>query len=104
MWLLNLVLNLKQQDWSIVDYIREEDQLNSKCPKKFQDVLGYQFIAGLDDKKKVNLVQVYLGADKSTITYTEAKQAVSKAYTRFDEPSLLNQLHSLLSSSFSTPV
>ena len=73
MWFLNLVLNLKQQGRNIVDYIREEDQLNAKCPEKFRDVLGHQFIMGLDNKRKVDLVQVYLGADKSTVTYPEAK-------------------------------
>lgn len=38
------------------------------------------------------MVQVYLGADKSTVTYAEAKQAVSKAYQWFDELSPLDQL------------
>ena len=92
-WFLNLVLNLKQRGRSIVDYTREGDQLNAKCPEKFRDLLGHQFIAGLDDKGKVDLVQVYSGADKSTVTYTEAKRAVSKAYTRFGEPSPLDELH-----------
>ena len=103
-WFLNLVLNLKQRGRSIVDYTREGDQLNAKCPEKFRDVLGHQFIAGLDDKGKVDLVQVYLGADKSTVTYTEAKQAVSKAYTRFGEPSPLDQLHDPPFSPPPTPV
>lgn len=92
-WLLNLVLNFKQRGRSIVNYTREGDQINAKCPEKFRDVLGHQFIAGLDDKGKLDLVQVYLGADKSTVTYTEAKQAVSRAYQRFGKPSPLDQLH-----------
>lgn len=103
-WFLNLVLNLKQRGRSIVDYTREGDQLHAKCPEKFQDVLGHQFIAGLDNKGKVDLVQVYLRADKSTVTYTEAKQAVSKAYTRFGEPSPLDQLHGPTFSPTPTPV
>ena len=88
-------MNLKQQSQSIIDYTREKDQLNVKCPEKFQDILGHQFIVGLDNKEKVNLVQVYLGANKSTIIYTEANQAISKAYKRFGKPILLNQLHNL---------
>ena len=49
---------------------------------------------GLDNKRKVNLVKIYLGANKSIIIFTEAKQAVSKVYIWFGKPSLLNQLHS----------
>lgn len=64
--------------------------------RSFVDVLGHQFIAGLDDKRKVDLVQVYLGAGKSTVTYAEAKQAVSKAYPRFGEPSPLKKFRLLM--------
>ena len=103
-WFLNLVLNLKQRSRNIVDYTREGDQLHVKCPEKFRDVLGHQFIMGLDDKGKVDLVQVYLGANKSTVTYTKAKQAVSKSYTRFGEPSPLDQLHDSPFSPPPTPV
>ena len=90
---LNLAFNLRQKDQSIIEYMRKEDQLNAKCPEKFRDILGHQFILGLDDKEKVDLVQVYLRADKSTVTYTEAKQAVGKAYQRFGKPSSLDQLY-----------
>lgn len=83
-WFLNLVLNFKQRGRSIVNYIREGDQLNAKCPGKFPGVLGHQLLAGLDDKGKVGLIQVYLGADKS-------KEAVDKAYQQFGEPSPLDQ-------------
>lgn len=103
-WFFNLILNLKQQSQSIVDYTREEDQLHAKWPEKVRDVLGHQFTAGLDDTGKLDLVQVYLGADKNTVTYTEAKQAVSKAYTRFGKPSPLDQLHDLPFSPLPTPV
>ena len=89
---LNLVVNFRQRGRSIIEYTREGDQLNAECPEKFCDVLGHQFIAGLDDQRKVDLVLVYLGADKSTVTYAKAKQAVSKAYQRFGEPSPLDQL------------
>lgn len=70
---LDLVLNLRQRGRSIVEYTREGNQLNGECPEKFRDVLGHQFIAGLDDKGKVDLVQVYLGAHKSTVSYADAK-------------------------------
>ena len=43
-----------------MEYTRQRDKLNAECPEKLQDVLGHQFIAGLDDKEKVDLVQVYL--------------------------------------------
>lgn len=46
----------------------KRDQLNAKYPEKLGNILEYQFTAGLDNKKKVDLVQVYLGADKFTIT------------------------------------
>lgn len=90
---LNLVFNLRQRGRSIVKYTREGDRLNAECPGKFRDVLGHQFIAGLNDKRKVDLFQVYLGADKTTVTYAEAKQVVNRAYQRFVEPSPLEQLH-----------
>ena len=90
---LNLVFNFRQRGRSIVDYTREGDQLNAECPEKFCNLLGHQFIAGLDDKGKIGLVQVYLGADKSKVTYTEAKQAVSKTYQRYGKPSPLDQLN-----------
>ncbi len=61
---LNLVFNLRQRGRSIVQYTRKGDQLNAKCLEKFYNVLSHQFIAGLDERGKVDLVQVYLGAKK----------------------------------------
>lgn len=101
-WFLNLVLNLKQRGRSIVDYTREGDQFNTKCPEKFRDVLGHQFIAGLDDKGEVGLVQVYLGPNKSTVS-SEAKSAVKKAYPRFGEPSPFDKIDDQPSLPPSTP-
>ena len=83
----NLVFNFRQRGQSIVEYTKKRDQLNAECPKKFRDLLGHQFIVGLDDRRKVDLVQVYLGANKSTVSYKEAKSAVEKVYQRFGEPS-----------------
>ena len=79
----NLVFNFRQRERSIVEYTRERDQLNAECLEKFQDVLGHRCIARLDDKGKVDLVQVYLGANKSTVSYADAKQAVKKKYQHF---------------------
>lgn len=91
---LNLVFNFRQRGRTIVEYTREGDQLIAECPEKFRDVLGHQFIAGLDDKGKADLVQVYLGANKSTVSYADAKQAVEKAHQRFGEPSPFDDLNS----------
>ena len=100
---LNLVFNLRQQGRSIVEYTTEGDQLNAECPEKFRDVLGHQFIAGLDDRGKVDLVQVYLGAKKSTVSYAEAKSAVEKSYQRFGELSPFDNLNDRPSSPPPTP-
>lgn len=91
---LTLVLNLRQRGRSSVEYTREGDRLNAKCPEKFRDVLGHQYLAGLDDKRKVDLVQVYLGANKSTVNYADARQAAEKAYQRFEEPSPFDGMNS----------
>lgn len=53
---LNLIFNFKQRGQSDVEYTREGDRLNAEYPKKFQDVLGHQFIAGLKNKGKIDLV------------------------------------------------
>lgn len=100
---LNLLFNFKQRGRSIIEYTREGDQLNAECPEKFRDVLGHQFIAGLDDKGKVDLVQVYLRANKSIVSYADARQAVEKAYQRFEEPSPLDDMRSQPSSPPPTP-
>ncbi len=71
-------------------YTREGDRLNAQ---KFRNVLGHQFIAGSDDKEQVDLVQVYLGANKSTVSYANARKAVEKAYWRFGEPSPFDGLN-----------
>lgn len=72
-WFLNLISNFRQRGQSVVKYIRKGDQLNTEYPKKFPDMLGHQFIAKLDDKRKIDLVQVYLRNGKLTVKYSEAK-------------------------------
>lgn len=55
--------------------------------------MGHQFIAWLEDKKKFDLVQVYLGVNKSTVGYASARQAVKKAYRQFEEPTPFDGLN-----------
>ncbi len=62
--LLHLVFNFRQLGRCILEYSRKGEQLNAECPKKFRDILGHEFITGLDDRGKVDLVQVYLGVKK----------------------------------------
>lgn len=50
------------------------------CLKRFEDILGYQFITKLDNKRKIHLIQIYLGAGKLTVKYTDIKKAVQKRY------------------------
>lgn len=52
-----------------------------------------KFVTDWDSKEKIDLIQVYLEADKSIIIYTETKQVVGKAYKRFDKLNYLDQLH-----------
>ena len=54
-------------------YIKIKDQLNAKCLEKFQDVLGYKFITGLNNKRKVNFIQIYLRANKFIISFVNKK-------------------------------
>ncbi len=68
-----------------MEYTRERRQAKMPSALKSSEmyILGHQFIVGLDDKGKVDLVQVYLGDNKSTVSYANARQAVEKAYQRF---------------------
>lgn len=91
--LLNLVFKFRQGGQSIVEYTKKGDELNTECSEKFRDILSHQFIVGLDDKRKVDLVQVYLGVNKSRVSYAEAKCAIKKAYQRFGEPSPFDNLN-----------
>lgn len=97
-------MNFRQKGCSIVDYTRKGDKFNVKCPEKFWDVLGHQLITRLDDKRKFDLVQIYLEAQKSTVSYMNTRQAVEKSYQRFGKPSLFDGLRSQSSSSLPTPI
>ncbi len=52
----------------------------------------------MDEKEKIDLVQIYLGANKSTISYEDAKRAVKKAYQQFRKPGLIDHLYNQPSS------
>lgn len=84
--------------------MRKRDQLNTECPENFCNILNHPFIVELNDKKKVNLVQVYLGVQKSFISYIYVKKAVEKAYQRFRKLKLFDNLHNQLFSPLLTSV
>lgn len=99
-----MIFNFKQKKQSIVEYTRKRDQLNAKCFQKFEDVLSHQFIVGLDDKRKIDLVQIYLEAAKLTVKYTDVNQAVKKAYQRLEKLSSFDNLRNQPFSPFSISV
>jgi hypothetical protein len=82
----SLVYNLKQRRSTIAQYVAEAEGLYEKCPADLRTYLGNQFIAGLADENKIDMVQVYL-AEKTTITFPEVKEAVIKAYSRIGRAS-----------------
>lgn len=43
-------------------------------------MLDYFFIIGLNNKKKIVLVQIYLKTSKSTVKYTKATKTIEKVY------------------------
>lgn len=57
-------------------------------------MLGYQFIARLDNKRKIDQLQIYLEISKSIVKYMDLKQAVEKAYQHFREPNTFDNLYS----------
>lgn len=82
----NLVYNLRQGTKDIVDYVEETKRLHAKCPIDLKNYLEHQFVTGLTDDRKIDLVQMYLG-DTDKISFPEAKVAVIKAYRRIGRPS-----------------
>lgn len=96
------MFNFRQKRRNIVKYTKKRNHLNAECPEKFRNVLGHQFIARLDDKKKIDLIQVYLGTNKSTVSYTDAKLVVEKAYQQFGKPASFDRLYNQPSPPLST--
>lgn len=50
-------------------------------------MLNYQFIVKLDNKKKIDLIQIYLEARKLIVKYTNIKQTIKKVYQHFRKSS-----------------
>lgn len=82
----NLLYNLKQSKKSIAQYVAETEDLYRKCPKPLKDFMGSQFVAGLADDSKLDMIQLYLSNDPK-ITFPNAKAAVIKAYSRIERAS-----------------
>ena len=82
----NLVYNLKQRGRNIVTYVDEAEKLYKACPANLMAFLPHQFVAGLDNESKINIVQLYLNG-KEPITFPEAKKAVVKSYQQIGQPS-----------------
>lgn len=82
----NLLYNLKQGRKSIAEYVAEAEGLYRKCPDPLKAFMGNQFVAGLTDESKLDMVQLYL-ANEREITFPLAKAAVVKAYSRIGRPS-----------------
>lgn len=51
--------------------------------------LPHQFVARLDNKSKIDIVQLYLHG-KEPITFSEAKEAIMKSYWQIKQPSPFN--------------
>ena len=82
----NLLYNLKQGRKPIAQYVAEAEDLYRKCPEPLRDFMGSQFMAGLADEGKLDMVQLYLLNDPK-ITFSNAKAAVIKAYSRIGRAS-----------------
>ena len=57
-----------------------------KCPENLREYLGNQFVAGISDDAKLDMVQLYLANEKD-ITFLVAKAAVIRAYSRIGRAS-----------------
>lgn len=80
------VYNLKQNGRNIVAYAEEAEKLYKACSVKLEPFLPNQFIAGLDDESKIDMVQLYLN-DKSPIIFSDAKDAIIKFHKRIGRAS-----------------
>ena len=82
----NQLYNLKQGSKPIAQYVSEAEDLYRKCPEPLKALMGSQFVAGIADDSKVDMVQLYL-AHETIITFPVAKAAVVKAYSRIGRAS-----------------
>ena len=82
----NQLYNLKQGKKPIAQYVAEAEDLYRKCPDALKAYMGNQFVAGIADDAKLDMVQLYL-SQENEITFPLAKAAVVKAYTRIGRAS-----------------
>lgn len=82
----NQLYNLKQGRKPITQYVQEAEDLYRKCPDALKAYMGNQFVAGIAEDGKLDMVQLYLAQERE-ITFPLAKAAVVKAYSRIGRPS-----------------
>ena len=82
----NQLYDLKQGSKPIAQHVSEVEDLYRKCPEPLKALMGSQFVAGIADDSKVDMVQLYL-AHETIITFPVAKAAVVKAYRRIGRAS-----------------
>ena len=82
----NQLYNLKQGSKPIAQYVSEAEDLYRKCPEPLKEFMGSQFVAGITDDSKLDIVQLYL-AHETKITFPVAKAAVVKAFGRIGRAS-----------------
>lgn len=63
----------------MVSYVKEAKHLYHHLPVGLREFLGSQYLAGLNEENKVDMVQIYL-LDKEQITFLDSKDAAIKAY------------------------
>ena len=87
----NLIYNLKQGRKNIAQYVAEAEELYFSCPEKLKEYMGSQFVAGIADEAKLDMVQLYL-QNEEVITFPLAKAAVVRAFSRIGRASPFDTL------------
>lgn len=97
----NMMYNLKQRKSIIAQYVTEAKELYERCSSDLRTYLENQFIADLTNENKIDMMQVYL-TDKTNITFSKAKKAVIKVYSRIERVSSFDILKETKSTSIDT--
>ena len=66
-------------------YLQECEKLSRVTPSALASTMNNRMIAGLEDKTRVDFVQVYL-ANITRPTFEQVREAIKKAHTRIGEP------------------
>ena len=82
----NQMYNLRQGKKPIAQYVNEAQTLYLQCPGNLQEMFSNQFVAGIADENKLDMVQLYLSSEPK-ITFPAAKAAVVRVYSRIGRPS-----------------